>query len=156
MSDQGLEAWHFGVTSPLLAALSHRVPAAGVSWPSWALPPANLSHHRPWTWLYLYLLNFICLAVILTAAGIFRQRQLLRHFTPTPRFSPPWDNDRARADIQSKQTASLSPPTKGPMRQQEVESVARVKRTFVTPVYVAARKKKAETPEWLQTQTPIN
>lgn len=33
------------------------------------------------------------------------------------------------------------------MRNQEVESVARVKSTFVTPVYVTARKEKPETPE---------
>lgn len=71
MSDYSLESWHFGLTSPLLVALSHRVPAAGVSWPSWVLTLVNLSRYRPWTWLYLYLLNFICLAVIQTAAVLF-------------------------------------------------------------------------------------
>lgn len=134
---------------PLFVALSHRVPAAGVSWPSWALTPVKLSHHRHWTWLYRYWLNFICLAVIQTAAVIFRRwltaAAAAEAFHPRPPcFSSLWDSDRIRADVQTEEISSLSPATKGLMPNQEVESVTKVKTLtlFVTWAFVPTRKKK--------------
>lgn len=54
-----------------------------------------------------------------------------------PRFSSLRDTNRPRADIQTKAISSLSPATKGRSRNQEVESVAKVKRIYDNRVFVA-------------------